>query len=109
MAHVEKLESAFRDLDGVTVYGPNRKAQRVATLSININGMAADQVGAMLDADHHVCVRAGLHCAPLVHEDENTVKQKGTIRFSPGYFSSSEDIDQAIMGVTELAGLYTAS
>ncbi|TDJ62630.1 MAG: aminotransferase class V-fold PLP-dependent enzyme, partial [Proteobacteria bacterium] len=76
-AHTERLESAFRDLEGVTVYGPNGVQYRVATLSINIDAMPADQVGAMLDADHHVCVRTGVHCAPLAHKDENTVDKKG--------------------------------
>lgn len=101
-AHTQRLESAFRDLDGITVYGPNAGRHRVATLSINIDSMPADQVGAMLDADHHVCVRAGVHCAPLAHKDENTVERKGTVRFSPGYFTDDDDIDQAIAGVTEL-------
>ena len=101
-AHTERLESAFRDLEGVTVYGPNGVQHRVATLSMNIDAMPADQVGAMLDADHHVCVRTGVHCAPLAHKDENTVDKKGTVRFSPGYFTDDEDIDQAIAGVTEL-------
>ena len=57
----------------------------------------------MLDADYHVCVRTGLHCAPLVHEDRGTVANKGTIRFAPGYFTEDDDVDQAILGVTELA------
>ena len=77
--------------------------RRVATLSINIADLPADQTGNMLDADYGVCVRAGLHCAPMVHEDANTVSQKGTVRFSPGYFTDDEDMEQAILGVTELA------
>ncbi len=101
-AHTERLESAFRDLDGVTVYGPNGGRHRVATLSINIDCMPADQAGVMLDADYHVCVRTGVHCAPLAHQDENTVDRKGTVRLSPGYFTDDDDINQAIAGVTEL-------
>jgi selenocysteine lyase/cysteine desulfurase len=46
-----------------------------------------------------------LHCAPLVHEDLHTVGQKGTIRFSPGYFTDEDDVAQAIKGVTELVGM----
>ena len=57
----------------------------------------------MMDADHHVCVRAGLHCAPLVHEDEHTVAQHGGVRLSPGYFTDDADIEQAILAVTEIA------
>jgi selenocysteine lyase/cysteine desulfurase len=101
--HVEKLANAFRDMEGVIVYGPENAERRVATLSVNINDMPADQVGTMLDADYYVCVRSGLHCAPLVHEDQGTVEQKGTIRFAPGYFTDDEDIEQAITGISELA------
>lgn len=101
--HVEKLAGAFRNMDGITVYGPNNPDNRVATLSINIDNMPADQAGTMLDADYYVCVRSGLHCAPLVHEDQGTVEQKGTIRFAPGYFTDEEDLEQAITGISELA------
>jgi cysteine desulfurase/selenocysteine lyase len=103
LGHVHRLASAFRDMDAVTVYGPKGNARRTAVLSMNIKHMPADQVGEMMDADYHVCVRAGLHCAPLVHVDEDTVEQKGAVRFSPGYFSDEEDIDQAIAGIADLA------
>jgi cysteine desulfurase family protein len=104
-AHIDKLASALRDLDGVTVYGPGANAPRVATLSINIEGTPAEQVGAMLDADYHVCVRPGLHCAPLVHEDARTVGQKGMVRFSPGYFTEADEIEHVIKGVSELVDM----
>jgi selenocysteine lyase/cysteine desulfurase len=76
---------------------------------VNIGKLPADQTGAMLDGDYHICVRAGLHCAPLVHEDEKTVSQNGAVRFSPGYFTDDEDIDQAITAVTEIAGFASAA
>ena len=102
-AHVERLAAAFRAIPGVSVYGPrDRTRPRVATLSISINNVPADQVGAMLDADFELCVRPGLQCAPAVHKDANTVGLGGTVRFSPGYFSDDEDIDRAIEGVSAL-------
>lgn len=103
LKHVNHLAAAFEAIDGVTVYGPKGNRPRVATLSVNLENLPADQVGAMLDADYYVCVRAGLHCAPLVHIDEGTVEQKGSIRFSPGYFTDEEDLEQAIMGISQLA------
>lgn len=102
-AHVDRLDRAFRSIGGVEVHGPIGNRPRTAVLSMNIAGMTAEQTGAMLDADHHVCVRSGLHCAPLVHEDQSTVGQLGTVRFSPGYFTDEEDIEQAIGAVRELA------
>jgi cysteine desulfurase family protein len=108
-AHVDRLVSAFQDLDGVKVYGPTGNRPRVATLSINVGKLPADQVGVMLDADYHVCVRAGLHCAPMVHEDENTVSQNGAVRLSPGYFTDEEDLEQVINAVGEIAGFASAA
>lgn len=106
--HVDRLVSAFRDIDGIKVYGPAGNRPRVATLSINVGDLPADQTGAMLDADYHVCVRAGLHCAPLVHEDEKTIGQNGAVRLSPGYFTDDDDIEQAITAVTEIASFSSA-
>ena len=70
VSHVRHIGSVLDAMGGVTVYGPRGNRPRVATLSFNIDGLPATQVGEMLDADYHVCVRAGLHCAPLVHEDQ---------------------------------------
>jgi cysteine desulfurase family protein len=102
LGHVRRLASALHAMDGVTVYGPDGNGPRVATLAVNVDGMPADQAGIMLDADHAVCVRAGLHCAPLVHEDERTVDRKGAVRLAPGYFTDDEDVDQAIAGFADL-------
>jgi selenocysteine lyase/cysteine desulfurase len=107
--HTEKLLSAFRSIPGVKVYGPSGNGPRVATMSINIAALPADQVGAMLDADHYICVRSGLHCAPLVHEDEKTVEQKGAVRLAPGFFTDDEDIEQAIAAVNDLAEFSSAA
>lgn len=107
LGHVNRLASALRERDSVTVYGPGGNNRRTGVLSMNIKGMPAGQVGEMLDGDFHVCVRSGLHCAPLVHEDEGTIGQKGAVRFSPGYFSEEEDIDQAIAGIDDLSKLAT--
>ena len=100
---IQQLIDGFSKIPGVKIYGPTHCNQRVATLSINVGRLPADQVGEMLDADYTICVRSGLHCAPLVHQQANTLEQKGTVRFSPGYFTDQEDVDLAITAVEELA------
>lgn len=105
IGHIRTLENALCSMDNVVVYGPRGNRPRVATLTMNIHGIPANQVGDMMDADHHVCVRAGLHCAPLVHEDEGTLGQKGSVRISPGYFTTEEDIEQVIAAVADVAEL----
>ena len=111
LAHIHEQElgatqhllNAFNSIDGVKLYGPEIGQPRVSTLSINIRDLPADQVGTMLDADHAVCVRPGLHCAPDVHELLGTVPQHGTVRFASGYFTDDEDLNQAVEAVRDLA------
>ena len=85
------------------MYGPQGDQPRTSTFSINIGDLPAEQVGLMLDADHGICVRSGLHCAPVVHEDQGTLKRNGTVRFAPGFFTDEEDVAQAIEGVQSIA------
>ena len=103
VSHIRHIHNALDATDGVTVYGPRGNRPRVATLSFNIESLPAPQVGEMLDADYHVCVRAGLHCAPLVHEDCGTSEILGAVRIAPGYFTDDEDLEHALEAIAELA------
>jgi selenocysteine lyase/cysteine desulfurase len=51
--------------------------------------------GFILDEAFDIAVRTGLHCAPLAHKTLGTYPE-GTVRISPGCFTSSEDIRQLI-------------
>jgi cysteine desulfurase family protein len=102
--HRCRLEEGLASIEGVVLHGPRAGQPRLATISFNLSGMSAEQVAGMLDADFHVCVRAGLHCAPLVHEDEGTdVTYGGAVRLSPGVFTVDGDVDQALQAVRETA------
>ena len=103
VSHIRRIQEALDAMDGVEVYGPRGNRPRVATLSFNIEGLPAPRVGEMLDADYHVCVRAGLHCAPLLHEDMGTARTLGAVRIAPGYFTEDEDLSHAIGAIAELA------
>ena len=43
-----------------------------------------------------------------VNKDQRTLERNGTVRIAPGFFTDDEDIEQAIKGVSEIAG-YEAS
>jgi len=103
VALIRRLEDHCRATPGVTVYGPEGDQPRVATLSIGFDKVPSNRAGEMLDADYHLCVRPGLHCAPLIHRDAHTVEREGLVRFSLGWFNDEEDIDQAMKAVTEIA------
>ncbi|MBF2760522.1 MAG: aminotransferase class V-fold PLP-dependent enzyme [Ectothiorhodospiraceae bacterium AqS1] len=101
--HIRRLREGLEAIDGVVVYGPKGNRPQIATLAFNIGSMPADQAGEMLDADYHLCVRAGLHCAPLVHENLGTVQRRGAVRISPGYFTDADEIEHALAGIAEIA------
>ena len=52
-------------------------------------------------AERGVCVRAGLHCAPLAHETAGTLGT-GTVRFSVSPFNTEREIRTAALIVREL-------
>jgi selenocysteine lyase/cysteine desulfurase len=69
----------------------------------NIVGVDAGDVGTMLDVDHNVATRTGLHCAPLLHTQSGTLAINGGVRFSIGAFNTEAHIDTAIDGVRAIA------
>lgn len=103
MALTKRLVEGLRTIDGVRLYCCENLEHHVATVSMNVEGLDAADVGVMLDVDHNIATRTGLHCAPLVHEQLRT--KRGTVRFSIGAFNTEAEIDAAIEGVRQIVGL----
>ena len=87
----------------LTVYGPSRLEDRVAVVSLTVQGCPAAGVAQFLDQEHGIAVRAGLHCAPGAHRALGTFPE-GTVRVSPGYFTSADRIDRCVAALREAAG-----
>ena len=60
-------------------------------LSLRKSGTDGETLARMLD-EEGVCVRPGLHCAPLAHESAGTL-ETGTVRFSFSPFVTEGEID----------------
>ena len=56
---------------------------------------------AILDQAFDIKVRAGLHCAPVAHKTLGTFPW-GTVRLSPGYFNTMEEIDVTIKAIEKI-------
>lgn len=98
-----RLVEGLRAILGVRLYCCDSLENHLPTLTINLEGLPAGDVGIMLDVDHNVATRTGLHCAPLVHQQLGTVEIDGGLRFSIGPFNTEAHIDAAIQGVSEIA------
>jgi len=98
-----KLVDGFKAIDGVIVYCCDSMENHLSTVTINVEGLEAGDVGIMLDVDFNIATRTGLHCAPLVHEQIGTVPIHGGVRFSIGAFNTEAHIDAAIEAVADIA------
>ncbi len=101
MHHSERIWNHLQSIDSVTTLGNLADGPHVATLSFTVAGMPAQQFAEMLDADYHICCRAGLHCAPQAHNAYAT-DTGGAVRLSPGYFTEPEDVDHLLNAIDEL-------
>lgn len=88
---VNQAASLLGQIPGVKIYGPGDPDRRGAVLSFNVDGVDASLLAAELDYGFDIAVRAGLHCAPLAHRTIGTLPG-GTLRMSPGWSSTSEEI-----------------
>ncbi|MDD2732708.1 MAG: aminotransferase class V-fold PLP-dependent enzyme [Desulfuromonadaceae bacterium] len=85
------VEQALREISGVTIYGPENPSDRCSVLSFTASGVDSVLLATELDYGFDIAVRAGLHCAPLAHRTLGTLPG-GTVRISPGWFTTREEI-----------------
>lgn len=102
MELLDRLQRGLEAIDGVRLHGPTQMRHRVPVLSFTVDGWDPADVGTLLDGDHDIACRTGLHCAPLVHEQMGTTP-RGTIRFSLGPTNTDRDVDRAIEAVQAIA------
>jgi len=105
MQLLEMLRDGLRRIDGVTLHCQDDLANHIGVLSFNVEGIEAAEVGTLLDVDHNIACRTGLHCAPMVHEQLGTDKIHGSVRFGLGPFTTESDIQKAVAAVEEIAAL----
>jgi cysteine desulfurase family protein len=105
MALLRRLVDGLREVPGVTMYCQDDLAGHIAVMMFNIDGFEAGNTGTILDVDHNIACRTGLHCAPMVHEQLGTDKLHGGVRLGIGPFNTEAHIDAAIAGVAEIAAM----
>lgn len=102
--HTERtmqLIDGLEAINGVRVFAAPLES-RAAVVSFAVAGWEPAEVGAVLDQSFGIACRTGLHCAPDACATIGA-GPNGTIRFSPGWFTTAEDIDRAVTAVSEIA------
>ncbi|MEQ9096855.1 MAG: aminotransferase class V-fold PLP-dependent enzyme [Phycisphaerales bacterium] len=103
VALIERFIAGLDEIPGVRLVGPRDPADRVAVFSLIFEGVEPDEAAAMLEREHGLLVRAGLHCAPGAHESMGTTPLGGTVRVSFGPFTRPADVERALAGIAQVA------
>ncbi|HOZ54354.1 MAG TPA: cysteine desulfurase [Bacilli bacterium] len=80
------LVDKLKKIDNIKIYNPNEKT---GIVTFNIDKVFCQDVAVYLDKKN-VCIRAGSHCAKILHE---IIKDKNTCRVSIGIYNTKKDID----------------
>ena len=98
-----RLIGGIREYGNITILGPQSAENRAAVLSITIDGYEPQDISIYLDQIFDIAVRSGLHCAPYAHETLGTLERGGTVRISPGYFTTMDEIEACIEALGVIA------
>lgn len=89
-------------MKGVRLAGYNPYRRRTAVLSVVFDNTDSLTASTMLNVDYSIAVRAGFHCAYTAHGTLGTDKT-GTVRFSPGPFTTKDDIKKVTDAIYHIA------
>jgi cysteine desulfurase / selenocysteine lyase len=99
---LQMLWQELSQLENVKLVGASPTiVPRTSVLAFNIHGYTCHEVATILDTHYRVQVRAGLHCAPRLHE--HLQLSQGTVRVSLGIFHTEENIAHIVGAIREIA------
>ena len=96
-----RLVEGLSQTQGITVYSARDTKRQAPIISFTVDNTEPGEVSAILDQNFDIKARAGLHCAPVAHKILGTFPL-GTIRLSPGYFNTMEDIDLTLEAIEKV-------
>ena len=86
----------LREISGLHLYCAPDPALQAGVVSLNLDGFRANEVGAILDKEWNIAVRAGHHCAARIHRHLKDQEFDGTVRVSISAFTTREDLDTLV-------------
>jgi cysteine desulfurase family protein len=99
---IDRLVEGLSHTPGVILYRAKDGVKQTPIISLNIEGYEPGEIEAILDQAFDIKIRTGLHCAPAAHKILGTYPL-GTIRLSPGYFNTVEEIDIILHALKKIA------
>lgn len=102
-ALMEYLLPRLEGIPGLTLYkAPGGPDNQAGVVSFNLEGFRANEAAAILDHEFDIAVRAGHHCAALIHRHLRDKAYDGTVRISVSAFTTTEELDTLIAGLKSI-------
>lgn len=101
MALCARFLDGLKTIPGAVVCGPQGLEHRVGVISLDFIGQDNAEVAYRLETEFGILTRCGLHCAPSAHKTLDTFP-RGTVRFSLGFASTPEDVDDALEAIRQV-------
>jgi len=102
--HVLNMINELKDHPDITIYTTTEN-NNLSNFCFNINGIVPEEVGYILESSYDIIVRTGIHCAPLLLEPVG-VHPWGTVRCSPSYFTTDEEVAKFIDSVKDITKVF---
>lgn len=104
-AEADRLARRFiaglRSLEAYRAYGDLDVPLRTPVVALNHRSIDSAELAYRLDRDYGIAVRAGAHCAPLMHRALGT-ENRGALRFSFSHFNTEAEVDEALEALASL-------
>ena len=97
----EMLIEGLYKINGVRLFGAGLDEKRTNVVSIETEGIDEAEVSALLLDRAGIETRVGLHCSPSSHKTLGTFP-RGTLRFSPGPFTTKDEINETLTLLKEI-------
>ena len=97
----EFLYKKLKNLKNLTIFSKNSSKN---VFSFNIKNFDSGTVANILNEKFNICVRAGLHCAPLIHKKNKTL-ESGAVRISLDFCNTYEEINYLIFALDKISNV----
>ena len=82
------------EIDGIETYIDPEESGFIGIAMINVKNKKSDEVANFL-SKNNICVRSGIHCAPLAHKKFKT-QNSGALRVSFNIYNTEKQVDSMI-------------
>jgi cysteine desulfurase family protein len=99
--HRAHLVEGLRSIQGLSLLPCDDEEEGLPVVSVTTGSLSESDAALELDR-RGIAIRMGLHCAPSAHRTAGSYPRGGSLRFSPGIFTTDGEIDETIAAMKEI-------